>query len=441
MDPLGEFIGTASIDGAWCGYVHSSPTKIPLGQVVVHALNTPESYSFNHKRPMRSLALEPNFSKRGTRSLVCGGLAGNLILHEKGWLGHKETTLHNGEGPIWQVRWRGTLIAWANDLVSGRCSHPCPISPSYQGIKIYDTASSSRITFIDRPADAPRADLFKCNMHWQDDSTLLIGWADRIKVARIRARPRTTTSSASANVPPLLVEITAVFQLDCMVAGIVPHPSGHEPLSLTSFLIVAYTPPDTSFYNEATEDRAQQAKKVAERPELRIISRAGEELAADALGISGFQSWGCNDYVLAEIGHDSAAGKCYIVLSPQDIIIVKPRDRKDHIDWLVDHQRYEEALEELEKLGDSQGGDINASEIGQKYVEHLVAEGGPAVIRGDDIRTEHIIGEFTKAAHLCPKVCGQNVKRWEDWIFVFTQKGQINVGISFHLFNSADNST
>jgi len=218
-------------------------------------------------------------------------------------------------------------------------------------------------------------------MHWQDDSTLLIGWADRIKVARIRARPRTTTSSASANIPPLLVEITAVFQLDCMAAGIVPHSSGQEPLSLTSFLIIAYTRPDASFYNEATEDRAQQARKVAERPEMRIISRAGEELAADALGISGFQSWGCNDYVLAEIKPEGTTGRCYIVLSPQDIVIVKPRDRRDHIDWLVDRQRYEEALEELEKLGDSQGGDINASEIGQKYVEHLVAEGGSIVIR------------------------------------------------------------
>ena len=101
-------------------------TNIRLGQVVIHSLNTPESYSFDHKRPMRSIALEPNFSKRGTRSFVCGGLAGNLILHEKGWLGHRETILHNGEGPIWQVRWRGALIAWANDLVSEkyRCAHP-----------------------------------------------------------------------------------------------------------------------------------------------------------------------------------------------------------------------------------------------------------------------------------------------------------------------------
>lgn len=126
MDPLGEFVGTASIDGASFTHVHSPLTNLLVGQVVIHSLNTPESYSFDHKRPMRSIALEPNFSKRGTRSFVCGGLAGNLILHEKGWLGHRETTLHNGEGPIWQVRWRGALIAWANDLVSEerRCIHP-----------------------------------------------------------------------------------------------------------------------------------------------------------------------------------------------------------------------------------------------------------------------------------------------------------------------------
>lgn len=66
---------------------------------------------------MRSVALEPNFAKRTTRSFVCGGMAGNLVMHEKGWLGHKETVLHLGEGPIWQIRWRGRLIAWANDLV------------------------------------------------------------------------------------------------------------------------------------------------------------------------------------------------------------------------------------------------------------------------------------------------------------------------------------
>ena len=107
---------------------------------------------------MRSIALEPSFSKRGTRSFVCGGLAGNLVPHEKGWLGRRETTLHHGEGLIWQVRWGGgALIAWANDLVSEkhRCIHP-DLTPSRYGIKIYDTATSSQIAFIDRPEASRR---------------------------------------------------------------------------------------------------------------------------------------------------------------------------------------------------------------------------------------------------------------------------------------------
>ena len=359
------------------------------------------------KRPMRTLALEPNFAKRGSRAVICGGMAGNLVMHEKGWLGHKETTLHSGEGPIWQVRWRGRLIAWANDLV-------CHCSPSiflvsqlawFQGVKIYDTTSQMRIIFIDRPADSPRADLFKCNLYWQDDSTLLIAWADQIKVARIRARTRSTANPAT-NLPPFAVEITAVFQLDCMVSGIVPHlmtPASSAPPSnadgttpappgviaspaqptLTSFLILAYTPPDTSFFsgNEAALSREEQARKAAERPELQIISRSGEELAADALGISGFERWGCNDYVLVDVstGEESPY---YVVLSPKDIVVVRPRDWRDHVSWLVERKHYEEALEEIERHQQSGedvsgvgGAGVDAVEIGHRYIEHLLGEG------------------------------------------------------------------
>ncbi|KAK0499462.1 hypothetical protein EDD18DRAFT_1307946 [Armillaria luteobubalina] len=367
VDATGDFIATTSIDG----------------QIVIISLSTTESYVVDMKRPMRTISLEPNFAKKSTRSFVSGGLAGSLVLHEKGWLGHRQTVLHVGEGPIWQVRWRGRLIAWANDL----------------GVKIYDTTSQSRITFIDRPADSPRADLFKCTLHWQDDSTLLISWADHIKVARIRARPRTTTTAASANLPPLLVEITAVFQLDCMIAGILPHPTppssipypDHAPSTPSSLLILAYSPPDTSFLEEMTQDRDKQARKVADR----------EELAADALSVTNYQSWGCNDYVLAEVDKDTSRsdvineGRSYC-------------DRRDHVHWLVERKRYEEALEELEIIeasGDTieEGEDtLTTSEIGQRYIEHLIND-----------------GDFVKAAQLCPK----------HWIFTFAEKRQLQVDL------------
>lgn len=152
-----------------------------------------------------------------------------------------------------------------------------------------------------------------------------------------------------------------------------------------------------------TEDRARQARKQAERPELRIISRAGEELAADAIGITDFQKWGCNDYVLVDgINGDDPSGldpekRSYVVLSPRDLVRVRPRDRRDHVAWLVERQRYEEALEEVEKIetdgllkktdsvskalvqGVDEGGEekdeLSAVEIGQKYIRHLANEG------------------------------------------------------------------
>ncbi|KAF8885807.1 hypothetical protein BD779DRAFT_1532495 [Infundibulicybe gibba] len=328
LDATADFVATASMDG----------------QVVIHSLSSPETYA---------VALEPNFAKRGTRGFVCGGLAGTLILREKGWLGHKDTILHSGEGPIWQVRWRGRLIAWANDL----------------GVKIYDHTSQTRITFIDRPVDSPRPDLFKCTLHWQDDSTFSL-------LARIRARPRTNNSAASANLPPLLVEITAVFQLDCMMSGVLPHPTP-----------VPSSPPPSALLS---------SPKSADRPELRIISRGGEEIAADAISLTHFQSWGCNDYVLSEVG------RSYVVLSPKDLVL-----------------RYEEALEEVERLEEGQQADeenpLNASEIGQRYIEYLVNE-----------------KDYVKAARLCPKVCSHDSKRWEDWIFAFAEKHELQVCVNNH---------
>lgn len=170
-----------------------------------------------------------------------------------------------------------------------------------------------------------------------------------------------------------------------MIAGIVPHPtpdlssSTPNTQALTSFLVLAYTPPDTAFLNEQTQDRAQQARKAADRPELRIISRAGEELAADAISITNFQSWGCNDYVLAGVSDAAEEARCYVVLSPRDVVVVKPRDRRDHVAWLVERKRYEEALAEVERIAASAGheeaDEVNASEIGQKYIEHLISEG------------------------------------------------------------------
>jgi hypothetical protein len=393
---------------------------------------------------MRTVALEPDFARRnGPRAFVCGGQAGSLVMHEKGWLGHKETILHSGEGPVYAVRWRARLVAWANDL----------------GVKIYDTESASRITFIERPQGSPRADLFKCTLLWQDDATLLIGWADHIKVARVRARTR-----PAANLPPLVVETTADYLLDCMIAGIVPHPTLNAPLAaaatpasatstaipapaLTSLLVLAYTPPgNVAADDDAPSDTIRQKRQAAPPPELRLVSRTYNELSRDVLPFPGADAYGCNDYALVAVDEDDAdapggvaggpSGRCYVVLSPKDLIVVRSRDRKDHIKWLVERERFEEALDEVERMkkederrGHGHGqahapkpgdgvedadADVNVAQIGQRYIEHLCAE-----------------HNFAKAAHLCPKVCGTDARAWEDRIFAFAAQHQLHAIIPY----------
>jgi hypothetical protein len=307
--------------------------------VVIHSLTSTESYAFDYKRPMNAIALEPGFAKKSTRAFVCGGMTGNLVLQEKGWLGYREQVLHSGEGPIWAVEWRGDLIAWANDA----------------GVKIYDRASAQRIGYIDRGASAPRAELFKCSLQWKDDRTLVIGWADHIKIVRVRTR--------QANAPPS-IEVLSVWEVDCMVSGLAPYHSG--------YVVLAYIPPDT-YENEATQDRAEQRRKAANRPELRIIDR-GDEIAADELAVTSFERYICNDYSLIPSKRSDDVDT-YLVLTPSDIIVVKPRDEADHIDWLVERERYEEALTAAEELQKTHGAAFDVAAIGLKYMQHLVEQG------------------------------------------------------------------
>jgi hypothetical protein len=62
------------------------------------------------------------------------------------------------------------LVAWANE----------------KGVKIYDTEAEKFITYIDRPKKSPRPDMYRCNLCWEDDTTLLIGWADSIKIGKVK---------------------------------------------------------------------------------------------------------------------------------------------------------------------------------------------------------------------------------------------------------------
>lgn len=52
--------------------------------------------------------------------------------------------IHEGEGAVHAIAWGKNVIAWANDT----------------GVKMYDTLTRERITYIERPRGSPKPDLY-----------------------------------------------------------------------------------------------------------------------------------------------------------------------------------------------------------------------------------------------------------------------------------------
>ncbi len=143
-----------------------------------------------------------------------------------------------------------------------------------------------------------------------------------------------------------------------MISGIAPYES--------SYVVLAYISPDT--YDNEVVDRAEQRRKAANRPELRIIDK-GEEITADAMSLTDYHKYGCGDYNLIKSKRNGE--EVFYVVSPSDVIVVRPRDESDHIEWLVERERYEEALTAAEGLERLHGGVLDVKSIGLKYMQFL----------------------------------------------------------------------
>lgn len=74
FDADSEYIGSCSDDGT----------------VVISSLFTDERLKFEYYRPMKALALDPDYSRKSSKRYVAGGLAGQLFLNTKNWLGYSK---------------------------------------------------------------------------------------------------------------------------------------------------------------------------------------------------------------------------------------------------------------------------------------------------------------------------------------------------------------
>ncbi|XP_042511507.1 vacuolar protein sorting-associated protein 41 homolog isoform X2 [Macadamia integrifolia] len=383
FDIEGEYIGSCSDDGF----------------VVINSLFTDESMKFDYHRPMKTIALDPLYSRNSSRRFVTGGLAGHLYLNSKKWIGYRDQVLHSGEGPVHAVKWRTSFIAWANDA----------------GVKVYDTANNQRLAFIERPQGSPRPELLLPHLVWQDDTLLVIGWGTSVKIAAIRTNQYNGTNGIQRPISissTKHVDIVASFQTSYFISGIAPYGD--------ALVVLAYIPEKEDGEKEFSSS-VPSRQGTAQRPEVRIVTWKNDELATDALPVHGFEHYKAKDYSLAHApfsgssyaGGQWAAGDepLYYIVSPKDVVIAKPRDAEDHITWLLQHGWHEKALAAVEA---GEGRTELVDEVGLRYLDHLILE-----------------RKYAEAASLCPKLLRGSASAWERWVFHFAHLRQLPVLVPY----------
>eukprot|EP01083_Nonionella_stella_P289010 983564_1 len=358
------------------------------GKIFVINLFSPDQAVHSYLRPVMAVALHPRYGGPNT-VVASGGRGQQLILNTKGWFSAKDQVLQAGEGPVYAIRWCGDMIAWANDL----------------GVKIYDMSTNERVSWIARPHDSPSPDKYHCSICWEDDVTLLIGWANSVKVGLVQ-----TASGPGCKRGVLIV---ASFQTDFFVCGIAPF--GGD-LLLLSFVEYCDTDSDsdTGMNNSGSDSHSPEIRnaEASQHPELHVVTRQNAELSSDSLPIQGYERLEARDYRLDALVGSSES--LFYVISPKDIVLARPRDADDHIDWLLDEGRalFEEAyVFAKERARSLKRHDLG--QLGQRYLESLI-----------------LAEDFSTIPIVCPELFGHDAAKWEFWILQFAKLRLLRVLIS-----------
>jgi len=358
IDHAGEFYASCSIDG----------------RIVVTGLYTDDNtHNFKMDKPARTIAIDPIYARANSGRRFMTTSEDKLIIHEKTFLSrYKQDTICQGEGEIHNVRWRGRFAAWATN----------------KGIRVYDVVDDTTISLIPAPSGCPPNSEVPWRIGWGDQFSLIVSYGTTVKVCCVEKR-----IPIQENLPAYLVRVDASFTIDYNVSGV-----GH----MGDMIVTLAIPLDLD----------ESGKP--ERPELLIFEKGedGKEyelVSTDVLSIKGHESYQPKDYQFEVLAED----KFYFIMSPRDVVVGKPRDDDDHVDWLLEHQKFQECLE----LAAERSANLRRHsylEVGTIYLDHLMKE-----------------GEYRTAGGLLNNILGKDKKRWEEVVFRFAQVKQLKILADF----------
>ncbi|CAM9223114.1 unnamed protein product [Discosporangium mesarthrocarpum] len=309
IDMAGDFLASSSEDG----------TVVISGLQPQQGGAPPPPEVYNFKSPILAVHLDPQYGRKKDKIFAAGGTRGRLLLNKRGWLVHEETLLHEGEGPISAIAWRGPLVAWASE----------------RGVKIMDVEKGKggeRISYVDRPRSTVdfKAHGCRCHLLWETQTRLLVAWGDTVMILQVLVREHpacrrhtiihsAATSAtgqraegrASPPIPlPLIqlqpelatpqryTQIVAVWQSDCLVCGV-------SPFNQDSLILLGYVVEEEEEEEEEGEAEGLEEKgggRVALgmfQPEVHLVKRAtGEVFSADTIPLHGWERTRAGDLLL-----------------------------------------------------------------------------------------------------------------------------------------------
>ena len=286
VDHAGEFYASCSDDG----------------RAVVTGLYSDENtHNFSMERPVTSIAIDPIYARKDSGRRFMTGVEDRLTMHEKVIFGrYKQEVLCQGEGPIANIRWRGRFAAWVTD----------------KGVRVYDVVEAKTISLVQKPAGCTSNKEVAWRLAWSDQFHLLVSFGDCVKQCLVKRR-----GEQGGGLPEYCVEVEGQFSLDCWVCGLAP---------LDKLLVVLALP----------KERDEVGRR--QRPQLMVFDplQQFQLVSTDLLSVRGHEEHGPGQYQLEYLLED----KHYFIMSPKDVVLGKPRDEDDHIEWLLQHQQFEAAL-------------------------------------------------------------------------------------------------
>lgn len=348
-------------------------------------------------KPANVVAIDPYFHRAGSgRRFVVGD--DKVTLYERGFLGkHKLTVLQNKEQDVKTLSWHGQFIAWATDF----------------SVQIFDVEQRTIITRIKRDTE-----LHPCHFCWRDKRTLLIGWSNTVKVCLIKERSQEVLNETQLKeLPKKYVEIVSMFETDFIICGLspfntinlltlaLPERNLERRFSQDSQLSIDSRPVSPSDEQDTSDGQMVRPRVHV----LEISSNDYNELSKDVLTPNQcptYPIYGSQPYSLASLHSEGL----FFIVCPKDVILAKPRDFDDHIDWLIENSKFKECFS-FAKENSKELVRHSLKQVQEVYMKHLL--------------NADTSDSFSQAAQLCSSLCGTDQKAWKEVIENFCNLNQL----------------